>query len=237
MTDAGACIGLVPARGGSKAIPRKNLAPLRGKPLLAYTGAASVEAGCLDRVLLSTDDEEIAEVGRACGAEVPFLRPSGLSTDSAPMLPVMIHALDWCVEQGLDVEAMVLLQPTSPLRTGRHIREAVALLRETGAQTVVSVVKVPHQFTPGSIMKMEGAVLNPYLAGPLVLRRQDKDDLYARNGPAILAVREATLRRGKLYGDPTVGYVMSEAVSLDIDTADDLWLVETYLERAREHAS
>jgi len=171
-------------------------------------------------------------VGRVLGLEAPFVRPAELSSDEADMLPVMRHALDWLTENGPEPFALVLLQPTSPLRKSSHIDEAIALLFHGKASTVVSVVEVPHQYGPASVMTMDAdGSLTPFLPGPPILRRQDKPHVFARNGPAILAVRSSTLRRGKLYGDATIGYRMSAADSLDIDEPDDLWLAEQYLKR------
>jgi CMP-N,N'-diacetyllegionaminic acid synthase len=231
MSDIGPIIGLIPARGGSKSIPRKNLATLAGRPLLTHTAAAALAARRLDRVLLSTDDEEIAAAGRTLGIEVPFLRPPELAGDTAGMLPVMRHALDFLDAQGTAAAALVLLQPTSPLRRAEHIDAAVELFLSQGAETVVSVVEVPHQFNPVSVMTMDGGTLRPFLPGPAILRRQDKPRVVARNGPAILIVGREALRRGTLYGDPTLGYLMSPRDSLDIDEPDDLWLAEQYLTR------
>lgn len=232
MTEPEPIVGLIPARGGSKSIPRKNLAVLAGRPLLAYTAAAALGARRLARTILSTDDVEIAEVGRALGLEVPFLRPAHLAGDTVEMIPVMRHVLDWLAEQGIATATLVLLQPTSPLRQARHIDEAVELLNDSGAETVVSVVEVPHQYGPASVMtRHEDGRLTPFLPGPPILRRQDKPRVFARNGPAVLAVRSAPLRRGTLYGEPTLGYGMSAADSLDIDEPDDLWLAEHYIRR------
>jgi len=232
MSERGPIVGLIPARGGSKSIPRKNLALVAGRPLLAYTAQAALGAACLDRVILSTDDGEIAEAGRSLGLDVPFLRPAALAGDEAGMVPVMRHALDWLAERGMAASALVLLQPTSPLRTSRHIDEAVALLLDSGAETVVSVVEVPHNFAPVSVMtRGADGRLTPFLPGPPILRRQDKPPVFARNGPAILAIRSAVLRRDTLYGDPTLSYRMSAADSLDIDEPDDLWLAEQYIRR------
>jgi len=231
MSEPELVIGLIPARGGSKSIPRKNLAMLAGRPLLAYTAAAALGAHRLHRTILSTDDAEIATLGRTLGLEVPFLRPTALASDLAEMVPVMRHALDWLSEQrGIAAAALVLLQPTSPLRQARHIDEAVELLPNSSAETVVSVVEVPHQYSPLSVMTMHAdGRLTPFLPGPPILRRQDKPRVFARNGPAILAVRSTALRRGTLYGETTIGYRMSAADSLDIDEPNDLWLVEQYV--------
>jgi CMP-N-acetylneuraminic acid synthetase len=231
-------IGLIPARGGSKAIPGKNLVALAGKPLLAYTAEAARAARRLDRVLLSTDDDKIAAAGRALGLEVPFLRPAELASYDTPMLPVIAHALDWCVREGKPARAVVLLQPTSPLRRARHIDEAVTLLLEKNAATVVSVMAVPHRFTPGSLM-VAGAdgALTPLQDGRMVLQRQDKPRLFARNGPAILAIRTDVVRDGALYAEPTLGYEMDAESSLDIDEPEDLWLAQQYLLRHGAAAS
>ena len=129
MTSS-AVLGLVPARGGSKGVPGKNVRPLAGHTLLEYTARAASESGVLDRVILSTDSAEIAEAGRRAGLEVPFLRPASLALDDTPMLPVIEHALAETAAHGWTPGIIVLLQPTSPLRRPDHIRDAVNLLRE-----------------------------------------------------------------------------------------------------------
>lgn len=229
-------VAIIPARGGSKGIPRKNLVPLAGRPLIGYAIQAARGASCIDRVLVSTDDIEIAEASRVLGAEAPFLRPASLAGDTAPMLGVLQHAQAWLLAQDESVEALVLLQPTSPLRTSRHIEEAVTLFRATSATSVVSVVEVPHQFNPVSVMKLttQGTLTRFLDDGVVVTRRQDKPKAYARNGPAVLVCRPDTLRVGELYGDRCVPYLMTEDDSLDIDAPRDLILAERALQ-ARGH--
>ncbi len=226
-------LGLIPARGGSKAIPHKNIALLAGKPLLAYTCEAALASKMLTRVLFNTDDPKIAEVGRTCGLEAPFLRPAHLAADDTPILPVLQHTLAWLEsEENYDVDILVLLQPTSPLRRAEHIDAAVELLLTKGADTVVSVVAVPHQFNPVSVMQLdEQGYLMPFLPGEMILRRQEKPRVYARNGPAVLAMRRATLEQGQLYGNKTLPYVMDHIASIDIDDADDLALAAYGLAR------
>ena len=221
-------LGVVPARGGSKGIPLKSLAPVAGQPLLAYTAAAAAASRRLTRVVLSTDSAEIAEAGRALGLEVPFMRPPALATDDAPMLPVLQHALE-ALAPGFVPDAVVLLQPTSPLRRAEHIDAALDLLESSGADAVVIVVEVPHQFSPSSVMTLEGNRLRPYGSQPTVTRRQDKPPVYARNGPAVLAVRTAVLRRGSLYGDDTRPLIMQSRESLDVDDPWDLELADLLL--------
>lgn len=222
-------VGLIPARGGSKGIPGKNIAPCAGKPLLAWTCEAALGSRRLARTILSTDSEAIAAVGRNCGLEVPFLRPAALARDETPSIAVMRHALDWLRATGEAVDALALLQPTSPLRTAAHIDEAVALFERGGADTVVSVVEVPHRFHPSSVMREVGGLLEPFQAGDTVTRRQDQAPLLARNGPAVLVTSSAMLDSGRLYGGRTVGYRMAAADSIDIDTPEELRMAEFQL--------
>ena len=226
-------LGVIPARGGSKGIPNKNLALLCGRPLLAYTADAVKASTRLTRAIVSTDDERIAECAKALGLEVPFMRPAAIAADEAPMLPVLQHALEAMGANGFETNIVVLLQPTSPLRRAEHIDAAIDWLQRTAADSVVSVVEVPHQFNPLSVMRIEDGLLKPFLDGPTVTRRQDKPKVFARNGPAVLAVRASVVASGSLYGDRSWPLGMSAEDSLDIDTPWDLRLVEFAL-AARE---
>ena len=230
-------LGVIPARGGSKGIPDKNLMLVGGRSLLAYTADAARGSTRLTRTIVSTDDERIAACARSLGLDVPFMRPSALAGDDVPMLPVLQHAVETMNAGGFTADVVVLLQPTSPLRRGEHIDAAIAALERADADSVVSVVEVPHQFNPVSVMCMEAGLLKPFLDGPTVLRRQDKPRLYARNGPAVLAVRASVLKEGSLYGTRTWPLVMSPEDSVDIDTPWDLRLVESVLSaRANAHS-
>ena len=224
-------LGVIPARGGSKGIARKNLAPLAGRPLLAYTADAVRASRRLTRTIVSTEDPEIAAAAQALSLEVPFLRPAALAADDTPMLPVVQQALAAMQSGGDAYEAVVLLQPTSPLRRAEHIDAALDLLASTGADSVVTVVEVPHQFSPVSILRIEGGRLQPFHDGPRPTRRQDKPRFYARNGPAVIAVRAAVVAAGSLYGDDSRPLVMPMRDSHDIDSADDLELIELLLSR------
>jgi CMP-N-acetylneuraminic acid synthetase len=225
-------LGIIPARGGSKAIPHKNLVPVAGRPLLAYTADAALASRHLTRVVVSTDDPDIIEASRVLGLDVPFVRPSHLAVDEAPMLPVLQHAVAELAREGFPTDAVVLLQPTSPFRRAEHIDRAIELLDSTEADSVVSVVEVPHQYSPASLMRLVEGRLQPYLDGPTVTRRQDKPVFYARNGPAVLAVRTSVLDRGSLYGDDCRPMFMSVADSLDIDQPHDLTLANLMLSRS-----
>jgi CMP-N-acetylneuraminic acid synthetase len=195
--------------------------------------------------VISTEDEEIAGVARQLGVEVPFLRPAHLAADETPMLDVvtdLIASLERREQYRPDV--LVLLQPTSPFRRAGHIDAAVELLTSSGADSVVTVVPVPHQFTPSSLMQLQGDRLVPWTGGPpegghyqsgdvvsgfsrTPMRRQDKPMLFARNGPAVVAVRTPIVIAGRtLYGPDTRGLVMRREESLDIDDAFDLEVAE-----------
>jgi CMP-N-acetylneuraminic acid synthetase/SAM-dependent methyltransferase len=215
-------LGVIPARGGSKGIPNKSLAIAAGRPLLAYTADAARAATRLTRVIVSTDDAAIADAARSVGLDVPFMRPASLAADDTPMLPVLQHAVQVMRECGFAADIVVLLQPTSPLRRAEHIDAAVDLLERSGADSVVSVVEVPHQFNPVSVLRLDGDRLKPFVDGPLVTRRQDKPRVVARNGPAVLAVRTSVLEDGSLYGDDCRALPMSRDESLDIDSPRDL---------------
>jgi CMP-N-acetylneuraminic acid synthetase len=211
-------LGLIPARGGSKGIPRKNLAPVGGKPLLAWTVGAAQAASELTRLVVSTDDDEIAS---AAGIDV-LRRPAELARDDTPMLDVVRHAV-----AELSPDVVVLLQPTSPLRRAEHVDAAVRLLLESGADAVVSVVAVPHRYAPEALMDVvDGRVV----ARGSARTRQEKAVVYARNGPAVLALRSDRLG-DDLYGGDCRPYVMDERDSLDVDDSFDLELADLLLRR------
>ena len=231
-------LGVIPARGGSKGIPRKNLAPLGGRPLIAYTCEAARESRRLTRVVVSTDDEEIASVARRLGVEVPFLRPASLAADGTPMVDVLVHVVTTFESRdAYRPAAVVLLQPTSPFRRGGHVDAAVDLLESSGADSVVSVIAVPHQFTPSSLMRLDGDRLVRWDEAAAPTRRQDKPNLFARNGPAVLAVRtRVLLEQHALYGADTRGLPMTREDSIDIDDTFDLEVAELLIGARRSLA-
>lgn len=226
-------LAVVPARGGSKSIPRKNIRKLAGKPLLAYTAEAGLASRNIDRFILSTDDEEIAEVGRKYGLEVPFLRPAELATDNAPTLPVIQHAVNKL--EAIDEyrpDYIVVLQPTSPLRKACHIDSAMEKLIGSDADSIISVTEVPHACNPYSVMRLNGEYIESFLDfDELCNLRQKKPVFYARNGAAIYAfTRECLLKKNSLYGDKVLPYFMKKEESIDIDDLWDWKLVELIME-------
>ncbi len=228
-------LGIIPARGGSRGIRHKNMAPLNGRPLIGYTLDAACASQTLTHVIVSTDDPAIADYAQRHSVEAPFRRPPHLARDDTPMLPVLQHAIQQFESSGQHrPQAVVLLQPTSPLRTAQHIDDAVGLLLTSGCDSVVSVVRVPHAFNPTSVMRLEQGRLVPFLPGEGATRqrRQDKPVCYARNGPAVLACQRNVLIDGdRLYGQDCRPYEMPANASIDIDTPQDLALAGCLLLR------
>ena len=223
MKDTSAkVLAVITARGGSKGLPRKNLLPLAGRPLIAWTVAAARQAACVDRVIVSTDTAEIAEAARKAGAEVPFMRPPELATDSAGSIEVLRHAVKMCP----GYTYLLLLQPTSPLRTAADIDAAFALMRASDARSCVSVCEVEESpwlmFCKNTAAQLERLLPEP-VAGS---RRQDLPTVYRLNGAIYLARTEWFLAEGCLLGRDTVGYVMPAKRSVDIDTSADFELAE-----------
>jgi len=223
-------LGLVTARGGSKGIPRKNLRPVAGRPLIAWTLDAAKAARSLSRVVVSTDDPEIALVARSLGVDAPFLRPAELSGDASAHLDVVCHALDWLAShQGQQFEYVCLLQPTSPLRSAGDIDGAVELAVSRRAEAVVGVT--PSPVHPNLIYRMDlNDTLTPLLS-PIAgyARRQDLPPVYVLNG-AIYVNRIEALRRERTFTPAgALGFLMPTERSLDVDSEEDLRSAETAL--------
>jgi CMP-N,N'-diacetyllegionaminic acid synthase len=225
-------LALVPARGGSKGVPGKNVKPLAGHSLLDYTARAARESGVVDRIILSTDSAEIADEGRRAGLDVPFMRPAALAADDTPMVPVIVHALAELSRQGWSPEIVVLLQPTSPLRRPDHIRAAVTLLRETGADSVVTVVEVPRHLSPDYVMRIDDGRLKTFLPdGERVSRRQDARPAYSRDG-TVYAFRRSTIEKSSgIYGEDCRPLLIDPSDSLSIDSPADWDEAERLLAR------
>ena len=221
-------LGIITARGGSKGIPGKNLKLLAGKPLLAYTVETARRSGALDRLILSTEDEAIATLGRDLGCDVPFMRPIDLAHDDTPHLPVIQHATRWMQERiNYTPDAVMILQPTSPLRTAEDIAASIDLLARSGADSVLSVSEIPVHAHPMRALRLDQAghaVL--FVTGEPVRkrinRRQDLPPAWVMNG-AIYACRTKVLfdAEPSLYGNRVVAYRMPAARSISIDDLED----------------
>jgi CMP-N-acetylneuraminic acid synthetase len=230
-------LGIVCARGGSKGIPGKNLARVGGKPLLVHTLLAARQSVRLDRVILSTDSEEIAACARQHGVEVPFLRPEELARDDTPGTLPVVHGVRWLAEhQGYQPDSVMLLQPTSPLRTYQDINAAIELLDNTDAGAVISVTcAAQHPYWQKRVTG-DGTLL-PFLdVSATATRRQNLPPTYALNGAIYLCRTDTMLARESFYAERTVAYVMPEERSLDIDTPWDLHLADLILRDADERS-
>lgn len=220
-------LAIIPARGGSKGIPRKNLMPVAGRPLIAWTIEQALAARHVDRTIVSTDCEEIAAVARDCGAEVPFLRPAAFATDQASTESVLLHALETLDASGYQPELVVLLQATCPVRRPGRIDAAIARLREAGADSLVSVREI-HPFLWRNPDRATATY--DYTRRP---RRQDlreEERLFEENG-SIYVTRTHTLRTlGNRLGGHIALFPMDRSESVDIDTADDVRLAEKLLQ-------
>lgn len=221
-------LGVITARGGSKGIPGKNLRRLAGKPLIAHTIDAARLSGAFDRLILSTDDPAIADVARGFSCDVPFMRPATLAQDDTLHLPVMQHAVQWLRDRdAYEPDLVMILQPTSPLRTAEDIRASIDRIQTTGADSVVSVSEVPAHYNPMRTLRVdEGGFATLFVTGQPVRarinRRQDMPTAWTMDG-AIYLFRTAVLLDAEpsLYGDRTAAYVMPDGRGISIDDAHD----------------
>lgn len=222
-------IALIPARGGSKAIPKKNVRDFCGLPLLAWTIDAALHSDSIDRVIVTTDDQEIAEISLAFGAEVPFMRPATLATDQTPGIEPVLHAIsvlpqyDW----------ILVLQPTSPLRISKDIEGIFSFAGLMSANCVVSVTEISHH-PHWTYLRDQSGVLTSILPDTAATRRQDLPPAYTLNGALYLAKWEWLLRNGAFVTPETYGYVMPIERSVDIDSPLD-WEWAEFLMRKRNH--
>lgn len=222
-------LGVITARGGSRGIPRKNLVDVAGKPLIAHSIDAALGSRLLDRVILSTDDEEIAGVGRRHGVDVPFLRPAHLAADGTPSVPVLLHALAHLESvDGYRPAAVMLLQPTSPLRTSAHIDEAIELFREQGADSVVSVSE-PLEHPCEMVQVSEGRMTFALPGVEGAAGRQQYPEFFFLNGAILLVTREVLARAEHPWGGKIVAFPMSPLDSIDIDSTAHLTLADLLL--------
>jgi CMP-N,N'-diacetyllegionaminic acid synthase len=224
-------LGLIPARGGSTRIPRKAVKLLAGKPLLAYTAESAQEARRLTRIVLSTDDEEIAALGRWLGLEVPFRRPADLADHDTPMLATVRHAVKMLEDAGEQIDAVCLLQPTAPMRTARQIDACIDLLDRSGADAVVTIVPIPSEYHPAWA----------YRAGPddeirlwagardPITRRQDLEPAFCRSGDVYVTRRDVIVEHNSLYGGHVLGYPVDPGSTINLNEPEDWRRAEALL--------
>lgn len=218
-------ISIIPARGGSKGVPGKNIKDLCGKPLISYTIEAAINADCIDRVIVSTDDEQIANVSKEYGAEVPFLRPKEFSGDSASAIDVYLHAVDFLSEEN-PIDTFMVLLPTSPMRTSRHIEEAYKFFLDTNATTLISTKEIDTPPAWFYTVDNNYRMTNAGLGSDEMDNRQVHKSYVRPNGAIYILNYDLLKNKRTYYCDNTVSYKMDEMDSVDIDTLSDFKMAE-----------
>ncbi len=228
-------IAIIPARGGSKGLPGKNIRPLLGKPLIAYAIESALGARSIDRVVVSTDDPEIAAVARRFGGEVPFMRPAELATDTAAAVDNYIYTVDRLArESGRAIDSFAVLLPTAPLRTSDDVDRAVEMFIERNADSVVSYTPEAHPVRWHKYLNPDGTFVD--ILGDSLANRQDIRTSYYPNG-AVYVFRTALILERRYYSDRSYAYVMPRSRSVDIDTLDDFAFAEFLMRHDRQMIS
>lgn len=216
-------LGVIPARGGSKRLPNKNILDCGGKPLIAHSIAAAAASQKLARTIFSTESEEILAIARAHGADAPYIRPPELATDAIRNIEVILHALDWCAEkQGETFDAVVLLQPTSPLRTATHIDEAIEIFERNAPETLASVI--------GPVKKRQPTLMRAVSDEVMEVLPEHPSEYYRYNASIYIASVEYIRKNRSIHGAQSSFYVMP-STCVDVDTADDLAIADFLLRR------
>lgn len=222
-------ISIIPARGGSKGLPGKNILPLCGKPMIAYTIEAAKQSKYIDRVIVSTDDQNIADIALQYGAEVPFLRPDFLASDTAQAVDNYIYTIErLSKEWNTPIEEFVVLQPTSPLRIAEDIDGAIEMFMEKQADSVISYTPEAHPVRWHKYLDENNAFVDIF--DTTIANRQDLKTSYYPNG-AVYVFRFSMIKERKYYTDKSYGFVMPRVRSVDIDYKEDFDYVEFLMSR------
>jgi len=217
-------LGLIPARGGSKGILRKNIKLLHGKELIKYSIEAGLKCGMLDKIMVSTEDDEIATISKAAGANVPYLRPMQLADDKSPTIDTVIHVLNFYEKKNNLFDAVCLLQPTVPFRNSGDLSLAIEKFIATNADSLISVREVPHIYNPHWVYEEDNKSGFLKLAkggDSIISRRQDLPKAYHRDGSIYLTKKEIVLKERSLYGKKIIHHVMEHSPNINIDTMKD----------------
>lgn len=225
-------LGFIPARGGSKGLPRKNILPLYGKPLIVWTIEAAKMSNCLDALVVSTDDKEIADVAKEYGAQVPFMRPKEFAQDSSPTSDAIFHGLDFLKSQGQEYDYIALLEPTSPLRKKDDIDRAIqTLIDNPSVDTLVSLGEV-HMEHPRIVKKMsEQGLVIPYVDLPPIYQRQQADLAYFPYGVIYISRVDVYRETKTFYTDKTLPHFIDRWQNYEIDDELDLHIIEFIMQK------
>lgn len=226
-------LGIVTARSGSKGINNKNIRYLSGKPLMAYTIETALKCKYIDKVMVSTDSDVYADIAREYGAEVPFLRSEKNSTDIAPTMDVLLEVLEEYKKRGFEFENIIVLQPTSPLRTCQNLNEAFQLFYEKEADSVVSVCECEHSPLLSNTLSDDRNMFG-FIPRENNRRRQDLEKYYRLNGAIYISKSSVLKQIQSFYGTKSYAYIMSRLESIDIDTRLDFEYAEFLMEREKQ---
>ena len=224
-------LAVIPARGGSKGLPGKNIRPLSGKTLIGWSIALANNCPGIDRLIVSTEDHEIARIARKLGAEVPFMRPAALATDQAQGIDVVLHAIDWAQRQGEGFDVLLLLQPTSPLRAREDIGDSLRMLKEGRAKSVVSVCPAEHSPLWSNTLPKDHCMKDFIGLDVKNKNRQDSLPFYRLNGAIFAGFFDYIKENKSFFGKKTFAHIMPPERSVDIDSPLDLDFAEFLIDR------
>lgn len=215
-------LAIIPARGGSKGVPRKNIKILGDKPLIAFSIEQAKESNCFSKIIVSTDDEEIATISKNYGAEIPFIRPSELANDTASSIAVVQHVVDFFESKNEYYDAICLLQPTSPFREKNFINKTIEKFTTSDSDALISVLKVPHEYNPHWVFEEDNNG-NLHIAtgeSEIIKRRQDLPTAYFRDG-SIYLTKVDTIKKGSFYGEKLTYILNNPNLYVNIDSMED----------------
>lgn len=226
-------IAIIPARGGSKGIPKKNIVKINGKPLISYSIDVAKKSKLIDRVIVTTDNDEIAEISKKYGAEIPFIRPSDLAEDHVPTYPVIRHTVKWLEEnENYKPDLIVLLEPTFPLRTSDEVDRAIKTIQKDGKADSLRSVIEPFQ-NPFKMWKIKDKYLTPLIEtenDSFEQPRQTLDRIYWQNGHIYISRYDTIMKKGNIHGEKILPFILDEDKFIDVDTKKDLELLRKVIE-------
>lgn len=229
-------LGLIPARGGSKGIPRKNIKLLEGKELIRYTIEVGLACPEINHLIVSTDDAEMAGISQSAGADVPFIRPTYLASDQSPTIDTVIHAVQFFQQKNIHFDAVCLLQATTPFRHVSDVSEAIQKFIQYDADSLISVREVPHTYNPHWVFEEEkesGFLKIATGEKSIISRRQDLPKTYYRDGSVYITKTEILMNQNSLYGNKIIHHQMLNSSAINIDTMEDWAEAETYVKHSK----
>lgn len=229
-------LGLIPARGGSKGIPRKNIKLLEGKELIRYSIELGLTCPEISHLIVSTDDTEIAKISQLAGADIPFIRPANLASDQSPTIDTVIHAIDFFRQKNIHFDAVCLLQATTPFRNPEDVSQAIQKFIKRDADSLISVREVPHTYNPHWVFeedKEKGFLKIATGEKSIISRRQDLPKTYYRDGSIYITKTAILMSQNSLYGNKIIHHEMANSSAINIDTMEDWAAAEAYIKHSK----